>query len=156
MNLINKKFIPKGKINRFNADLYIKYDIPAREKVKDILKDFIYDNPDKYGADLVINSKKKCKYKYLELQVCTQWTKDKFPYKNIYIWERKAKYDNNTLFLTLSKDLSIGYLFDISKLDKEKPRRFKKYSRELVYDIKWNQVMLVYMKYLTKEMIEEF
>ena len=150
------KFIPKGKINKFDINLYNKYDIPARTKVKEILKDYIIDNPDIYGADMIINSKNKCKYKYLEIQVCTQWTGEKFPYNNVYIWERKGKYDNNTLFLTLSKDLSKGYLFDISQLDKDKPRRFKKYSREYIYDISWNQVMLIYMKYLTEDIIDEF
>lgn len=50
----------------------------------------------------------------------------------------------------------MGYLFDTTKLDKNKPRRFKKYSREFVYDIPWNQVMLVHMEHFTKEMIEDF
>lgn len=148
-------FKPKGKIQKFNNVLFEKYDIPARQKIKDVLKEYIKDNPDKYGADMIIKSE-KCKYKYLELQVCTQWRDDKFPYKNMYIWVRKGKYNNDTLFLTLSRDLSMGYLFDISKLDKDKPKRFKKYSRQFIYDIPWNQVMLVYMDYFTEKTIENF
>lgn len=150
-----KNFIPKGKIRKFNEELYKKYDIPAREKIKQVLSEYIADNPDKYGADMLIKSD-KCKYKYLELQVCTQWTENKYPHDNIFIWERKGKYNDDTLFLTFNKDLTMGYIFDTSKLDKNKPRRLKKYSREFVYDIPWNQVMLVYMKHLTSDDIDDF
>jgi hypothetical protein len=152
---MDKKFKVKGKISKFSKKLFEKYDIPARQKIKQVLKDFVRDNPDKYGADMMINCS-TIKYKFLELQVCAQWTDDKFPHKNVYIWERKGKYENDTLFLTLSRDLEQGYLFDTAKLDKNKPRRFKKYSREYVYDIPWNQVMLIRIEHLTREIIEDF
>lgn len=153
---MSKYFRPKGKIRAFDEELYKKYDIPARKIIKEILKDFVEENPNKYGADMIIKSNKKCKYKYLELQVCTQWINEKFPHKYIYIWERKGRYNDDTLFFTLNRDMTMGYLFDISKINKEKPRRFRKYNRQFVYDIPWNQVMLVYCKYLTKELVEEF
>jgi hypothetical protein len=145
-----------GKIHKFDNKLFEKYDIPARNKIKECLKEYICDNPDRYGADMIINSDKNIKYKYLEIQVCTRWIDDKFPFEKLYIWERKKKYNNDTLFITLNKDLSMGYLFDLSKVDKDNPRRLKKYSREYVYDISWNQAMLIYTNSLTSNIIDEF
>jgi hypothetical protein len=146
----------KGKIHKFDKKLFKKYDIPARNKIKECLYPYIYDNPDIYGADMIIKSEKNIKYKYLELQVCTCWINEKFPFEKLYIWERKKKYNNDTLFITFNKDLSMGYLFDLSKVDKDKPRRIKKYSREFIYDIPWNQTMLIYTDTLTSDIIDEF
>ena len=146
----------KGKIHKFDNRLFEKYDIPARNKIKECLNSYICDNPDIYGADMIINSDKNIKYKYLEIQVCTRWTDIKFPFEKLYIWERKKKYNNDTLFITFNKDLTMGYLFDLSKVDKDNPRRLKKYSREYVYDIPWNQAMLIYTDTLTSNIIDEF
>ena len=145
----------KGRVSKFSQELLEKFDAPARQKMKEILPNYLEDNPDKYGADLLIKSD-KCKYKYLELQVCTRWKEEKYPHSSIFIWERKGKYNNETLFLTLNRDFTMGYMFDISKVDKENPRRYKKYCREYVFDIPWNQVMLIHIPFLTKEIIEEF
>jgi hypothetical protein len=145
-----------SKIKPFDKQLHDKYDIPARQKIKSILHDYIDNNKDIYGADMIINSNGLSKYKYLELQVCSCWKTEKFPYDNVFIWERKGRYDNDTLFLTLNCDLTMGYLFDISKIDKNKPRRLKKYSREFVYDIPRNQALLIYLEYLTPDIINEF
>ena len=139
----------KGKVQQFNEELLKKFDEPARKKVKEVLGDFVIDNPDPYAQDMIIKSD-NCKYKYLELQVCNQWITEPYPYARVYIYARKIKYDNDTLFLTLSKNMQWGYLFDTSEIKKYdiQPRRFKKYSREFVYDIPWHRVTKVYMKTL--------
>jgi len=53
-----------GAHRRFNDVMYNKYDTPARNIIKKQLGDFVKDNPDIYGQDLIITSP-TCKYKYL-------------------------------------------------------------------------------------------
>ncbi|AYV78911.1 MAG: hypothetical protein Edafosvirus48_2 [Edafosvirus sp.] len=144
-----------GKKSKFNYDSFCKYDVPAREKVKKVLGDFVTDNPDEYGEDLIINSP-SCKYKYLELQVCSSWLNEKYPFNYPYVYARKIRYADDTLFLVLNKCLTKGYIFDMMSFKNVEPRRFKKYSREYVYDIPWHRVMTVYIETLDKETIESY
>lgn len=150
MSINYHKYI--GKKSCFSEELFNKYDIPARDKIKKVLGDFVIDNPDKYGQDLIITDS-TCKYKYLELQVCADWVGDKYPFNNVFVYERKHKYGNDTLFLTLSKHFDKGYIFDANSFKDAKPRRIKKYSKEYVYDIPWNKVMHVYIDNLEKDEI---
>ncbi len=145
----------KGRHSKFDQELYEKYDLPAREKIKKALGDFVKDNPDPYKQDLVI-TKKDCKYKYIELQVCTMWTGEKFPFDNVYIYERKNIYGPETLFITLNRDMTKGLVFDGASYDEKEPRRLKKYSREYVYDIKWNRIMPILIDTLTEDDIEMY
>jgi hypothetical protein len=142
-----------GKHKKFDQKLYVKYDIPARKKIKDRLGSFVEDNPNKFEQDFIINSE-KCKYKFLEIQVCSNWVNEKYPYKNIYIYETKARFDDSTLFLTLNRFLTRGYIFDAESFKNSKPHRLKKYSRYFVYDIPWNKVIYVNIDNMDKETFE--
>lgn len=135
-----------GKVKSFSKDLYKKYDEPARKKVKEILGDFIIDNPNIYQQDFIINSD-KIKYKYLEIQVCSDWI-NKYPYDKIFVYARKLKYSDDTLFLTISKNLKYGYLFKFENIKEAKPKRKKKYSREFIYEIPIENALHVYIDYL--------
>lgn len=145
----------KGRHSKFDQELYEKYDLPAREKIKKALGDYVIDNPDPYKQDLII-TKKDCKYKYIELQVCANWISDKFPFDNVYIYERKRIYGPETLFITLNRDMTKGLVFDGASYDEKEPRRLKKYSREYVYDIKWNRIMPILIDTLTEDDIEMY
>jgi hypothetical protein len=137
-----------GKHTYFNKNMYEKYDIPAREKLLNLMGDVLIENPDIYNQDFIINDKLcKCKYKYLEVQVNANWEKINYPDSVISVYERKGKYDNDTLFITLNKIMTRGYIFD-RKSFSNKPRRLKKYSREFVYDIQFNQAILVELECL--------
>ena len=131
-----------GKVMKFNKKMHDKYDIPAREKIKSIIGEFIIDNPDKFGQDMMIKLN-NCKYRYLELQVCTTWINKKYPHDFMYIYARKAKYNSDTLFLTLNKKLEYGYFFDNTNINHNKPKRIKKYSRQFIYNIPWTDVIFV-------------
>ena len=128
------------KHKSFSQELLDKYDLPAREKIKEKLGEFVIDNPNPYKQDLII-TKEDYKYKYIELQVCTAWVGEKIPYKNVYVFERKGCYGEDTLFITLNKFLTKIYIFDATSFKNSKPRRIKKYSREYIYDIPWNRIM---------------
>lgn len=144
----------QGKHKKFDKKLFSKYDIPARETIKKCLGDFVCDNPDQFGADLLINSE-NCKYKYLELQVCSNWFTDNFPYVKPFVYARKAIYDKQTLFIITDKNFVRGLLFDRKSLDKE-PKRLKKYSREFIYEVPWHRVLRFYLKYFDKDDVEEY
>lgn len=143
-----------GKRRRFDENMFLKYDIPAREKIKEKLNDFVVDNPDIYQQDLIIkDDSNQCKYKYIEIQVCANWFYEKYPFPKVFVYERKGKYDLDTLFITLNKSLTRGYIFDAKSFKDSKPRRLKKYCREFVYDIPWNRIMPFHIDCLDKETI---
>lgn len=154
-----KKYYKKsniiGKQKIFDVKLFQKYDEPARKRIKEILKDFISDNPDKLKQDLIIHSEKS-KYKYLELQVCANWIYEEFPHPYPYIFARKAAYEPDTLFLLLNKIMNKGYLFDIKVVVNDQGCRLKKFSRQFIFQIPWNRAMLVHTDKLDKETIELF
>jgi|688.fasta_scaffold187561_3 hypothetical protein len=143
----------QGKHSAFNQHLFEKYDIPARDKIKKILGDFVSDNPDIYKQDLLITDN-DCRYKYIELQVCSGWIGDTYPYDKVYIYERKCHYGDDTLFLTLNHDMSRGYIFSGKNIKDLQPRRIKKYAREFVYDIPWHRIMPVIIEDLTPDIIK--
>lgn len=156
----NRKFLKYstniyGKKRVFSQDLYNKYDIPARNKIKSIFSDKIIDNPDEYGQDMIIKID-DCKYKYLELQVCSDWITPTFPRKFPYIYERKKRYGDDTLFLVFNKWLTKGLIFDTTVLVNEKPSRIKKYSREFIYEIPWNRTVLFYTKFLSNNTLKSY
>lgn len=154
-NLQNIRMRNKGR--KFSPHMYQKYDLPARHMVRRALGDKIIDNPDKYGQDFIFRHPdgSKCPYKYLEIQVCSSWTDEKYPFPNVWIYARKGRYKEDTLFLTLDRRMFRGYLFAANKRSDE-PRRLKKYSREFVYDVPMNHCMLVYLDHLEYDTIEEF
>jgi hypothetical protein len=144
-----------GKHCRFNQRLHDKYDIPARAVIRGALGAFVSDNPDIYAQDLIINDP-GFKYQYIEIQVCTMWTCDKYPYEFVNVYERKHKYPENTLFITLNKKMDAGYIFDAKSFKNQKPQRIKKYGREFVYNIPWNLVMNFNIQDLTPDLIKMY
>ena len=55
----------KGKHKAFDQQLYDKYDTSARNKIKEIFKDFVKDNPNIYAQDLIITYE-DYKYQFIE------------------------------------------------------------------------------------------
>lgn len=150
--IISKNYIKlEGKIKKFDMRLYEKYDLPARELLKQKLGNNVQDNPDIYAQDLLLIID-KCKYKYIELQVCTTWVNDKYPYQCPFVYERKASFSNDTLFIVLNKNMSKGLLFDRESLNK-KPRRLKKFSRTFVYETPWHRIIEFYFDYFDADTI---
>ena len=157
--LVGQKYIKydsvPGLCKRFDKNLLDKFDAPARAKIKEILGEFVQDNPNIYEQDLIIVSP-TCKYKFLELQVCTNWINQKFPYDYVYLYARKARYGKDTIFMTINRFLSRAYLFDYASIEGIKPKRIKKYSRTFVYHIPWRKALYVDLELLDKELIESY
>lgn len=141
MKCVNNNTIIIGKIKKFDPVLYEKYDIPARNKIKEKLSNYVQDNPDIYKEDMILNIP-ECKYKYLELQVCTKWIEEKYPYDKPFVYARKKLFSEDTLFIIFNKNMTRGLLFDKKSL-LSTPRRLKKYSRSFVYEVPWYRVLSV-------------
>jgi len=143
-----------GKVRKFDQKLFDKYDVEARDMVKNILKDNVRDNENIYGEDMIFNIKPfPCKY--LELQVFSKWDTDVFPYVYPFVFARKMKFSSNTLFLTFNKWLTELILFrrdDISN----KSTRLKKYDRELIHYVTWGKTIKIKTYQLTPKLIREF
>lgn len=135
-----------GLHSKFSQEQHDKYDIPARNRLKEVLGDILIDNPNIYEQDMIINIP-DCKYKYLEIQVCANWIYPEYPHDKLYVYERKGKYGPDTLFITMNKILTRGIMFSRDSLE-DTPRRLKKCSREYVYDIPWYKSVEVCIEYL--------
>ena len=143
-----------GKIKKFDEKLYNKYDIPAREILKNKLGDKIKDNPDIYAEDMIIDDI-DCKYKFLEIQACADWIGEKYPHNKAFVFERKGHFDDKTLFILFDKHLTKALLFAKTSLETI-PVRTKKYSRYYKYEVPWNKVVTVHMENFSIEDIYLF
>jgi len=128
----------KGKNKKFNQKLYDKYDIPARNLLKNKLDSYVFDNPDIYAEDMILKDN-QCKYKYIEIQVCANWLSDNgpYPHKTPFVYERKGHFDDNTLFIIFDKYFDKGIMFGKHALSKN-PVRIKPYSRTMIYPAQWS------------------
>jgi hypothetical protein len=124
-----------GKVTTFDKKLHEKYDIPAREALINILGDLVKENEDIYGEDLIF-TKENFPYKYLEVQVFSKWETEKFPYCYPFVYSRKMRFSDDTLFITFNKHYTEFIMFDKLSIDK-KETRFKKYSREYINLVSW-------------------
>lgn len=141
-----------GKVAGFSQKIHDKYDIDGRNMVKKCLNDNIIDNPDIYGVDMIL-SKSNFIYKFIEVQVYVCWNTDEFPYAKPYIYARKMRYGNDTLFVAFNKDLTKVLLFGRNKII-DKPERLKKYDREFVYYVNWYNVMKLNVEDFTIDTIK--
>jgi hypothetical protein len=141
-----------GKVAKFSQKMHDKYDIEGRNMVKKCLKDDVIDNPDIYGVDMIL-TKPDLPYKFIEVQVYANWQTDTFPYFKPYIYARKLKYGNDTLFVAYNRYFTKVLIFGRRKII-DKPERLKKYDREFVYYVNWNNVMELNADDLSIENIE--
>lgn len=138
-----------GVYKKFDQNTCNRYDLPARDITKKMLKDFVDDNPNIYEQDMIINNHPK--YKFLELQVEPMWTDPEFPDDHIKIFVRKARYGLDTAFITFSNNLQNGYIFDRSTFVNCKPKRLMKYSKIFVYRLPIKEATYFFTEYLKPE-----
>lgn len=133
----------KGVYKRFDKKLFNQNDPKSRNVVKEYFKKHdvvLKDNDDKYGVDL-ISEDESVKF---EIERRLVWDKKDFPYDDINLPERKAKFflENNVSYIIISKNYShIGIILgcDIKKYLnddclKESRNKFVK-SGELFYKL---------------------
>lgn len=154
-NIIKPKFKSMagqtGKIKQFDQNLSDKFDIRSRDIVKECLKDLVDDNPDIYGEDLIVRSK-DIPYGYIELQVYGKWDSNNFPYNQPFIYERKMKFCENTLFICFNKSFDEIIIFSRKHVNPKK-YRVKKFSREYICYVPWTSVIRVKIEELNLKLI---
>lgn len=95
---------------RFDKELFAANDLLARNKCKELLKDFdfvVEDNPKKMGVDLIVKNKAGEVQFYIETEIKRVWEGD-FKYDTVNFPSRKFKYcnlDKPTIFIMHSGDL---------------------------------------------------
>ena len=120
----------QGTYKRFDNSLFKANDTQAREAVTAYLKRnkwIVYDNPDRYGPDLMIQTGKNEEIDYVEVEIKQCFLGDPngaFPYDTIQLPERKAKYRtyNNISFWILSKDLKWAVVIPGDALKYKRPK----------------------------------
>lgn len=96
-----------GKYKKFDKQLFEQNDLKSRQVVKKFFlsKNIVVDdNPNKYGVDLISDDEKV----QIEIERRPTWTKEQFPYSEINIPERKAKFFKNdrVSYVIVSNDYS--------------------------------------------------
>lgn len=142
-----------GKVKKFNKKLHDKYDITARQIVKNMLGAAIKDNDDVYGEDMIFTIE-DFPFRYLEVQVCAKWKND-YPFDRPFVYSRKMKFSQETLFITFNSIMSKAILFSRRRLI-EKPERLQKYARETVNFVEWRHAIKITTDQLTPRIIREY
>ena len=96
-----------GVAKRFNRALHAGNDPQSRRIVKEYLKKqgiVVNDNPNVYGIDLISPDGTL----QIEVEHRLVWDSDEFPYEEVNVPERKAKFlqDGKTQYFILSQDFS--------------------------------------------------
>lgn len=139
-----------GKHKVFDKGLSDKFDSKARDIIKKCLGKGIMDNPQTYGEDMIVITN-KIPYGYIELQVYGKWV-DTFPHPMPYIYERKMKFNPNTLFVCFNANFSKAIIFG-RKCVQEKKYRVEKYSREYIHYVPWNKTLTLDVSQINYENI---
>jgi hypothetical protein len=96
----------------FNKEMFERVDQQTREVTKDYLMSVgktAYDNPDKYGADLIIDN--LC---YVECECKLVWGDNAFPWAEVNLPQRKEKFtrlDMPCMFMIWNKDFNRFVIF---------------------------------------------
>ena len=143
-----------GNVKKFDKKLYDKYDIDARSVIKNMLGDAIKDNENQYAEDMVFTLK-PFPYKYLEVQVLSKWEGEVFPYICPFVYARKMRFSEKTLFVTFNKFLSEMVIFSRERIS-DIPSRLKKYDREMVHYISWMKCIKIKTSEFNARLIREY
>ena len=102
--------------HKFNQSIFNKTDEIARNTLINILPTRLKNNDDKYGVDLMFDTRI---YKHIEVEVVLSWGNDKDgPFGgNVKLFERKLRYDNDTLFIQLNNKQTKLVIFSRKHVD---------------------------------------
>lgn len=128
----------KGKLKHFDKKLYDLYDKQARAELKRHLGSGITDNPDPYGEDMIVDTD-LIPYTYIEVQVYGTWD-NIFPYDEPYIYERKMRFDDNTLFVCFNSKYTKAIIFDKTSISLKK---YRANTCEYVHHVPWEKALLI-------------
>ena len=105
--------------HKFNQSIFNKTDKIARNTLINILPSRLKNNDDKYGVDLIFDTRI---YNHIEVEVVLSWSDDKKgPFGgNVKLFERKLRYDNDTLFIQLNNKQTKLVIFSRKHVDMDR------------------------------------
>lgn len=137
---------------RFDKDLYDSNDSTARTAGKKYWRSFNYqaeDNPDRYGADLIVNT--GWEVFYSEVEIKRVWSGPLFKYDTLQIPERKRKFtvlDMPCMFLVLNNEQTHAFVCSSDLLSKspvvEVPNKYV-YKGEMFFQVPVSELLYVTM-----------
>lgn len=135
---------------KFSKELHDENDTLARAAGKKYWSAFGYkveDNPDRYGADLVVNT--GWEEFYSEVEIKRVWSGPNFQYDTLQIPARKKKFtelDKPCMFVVLNKEQTHAFVCDSQTLIAspvvEVPNKYV-YSGEMFYQVPVSQLLFV-------------
>ena len=137
---------------RFDKNLYDSNDSTARTAGKIYWRSFSYqaeDNPDRYGADLIVNT--GWEVFYSEVEIKRVWSGPLFKYDTLQIPERKRKFtvlDMPCMFLVLNNEQTHAFVCSSDLLSKspvvEVPNKYV-YKGEMFFQVPVSELLYVTM-----------
>ena len=102
----------------FDKTLHSRHDYAAKNAVMEWLEGdgwTVYENPDKYGVDLL--AYRDGRELMIEVEIKRAWNV-KFPFKSLHIPKRKEKFIKpNTIFMVLNDSLTQAYAIHAEALN---------------------------------------
>jgi hypothetical protein len=127
---------------KFDKELHDANDTLARAAGKKYWRSFGYtaeDNPDRYGADLLVNT--GWEEFYSEVEIKRVWSGSSFPYDTLQIPARKKKFtelDKPCVFVVLNKEQTHAFVCSDATLKEspivEVPNKYV-FSGEMFYQV---------------------
>lgn len=110
---------------KFNQDTFDRTDRKARDLVKDFAIrtgcDYVVDNPDVYGADLIASYKGR--EFFIEVEIRESWKTGKLPFRTVRLPIRKEKFiDDSIRFCMLNASCTDMLVIDPSEYTTELAR----------------------------------
>lgn len=132
---LNFKYINGKKIKIFDQNMKEYYEKIPRKLLKKCLGSNIIDNENIFGEDMIVLND-RLRIDFIEIQVYGKW-KNEFPYDKPFIFERKLKLDDNTLFICFNYDYTKIIMFE--KNDLSEKTKHPTYDENII-NVEWKDV----------------
>lgn len=148
---LNFKYVNGKKIKIFDQNMKDFYEKIPRKIIKECLGNNVIDNRNIYGEDMIILND-NLRIDFIEIQVYGKW-RESFPYDKPFIFERKEKLDDNTLFVCFNYDYTKIIMFE--KKDLSSKSKHNIYNENII-NVEWSDVYELSRDELSMQFLERF
>lgn len=147
----------KGEIKIFDQELSDRFDKRSRMLIKSKLGPTVKDNPNKYAEDMLVMTD-MIPYKYIELQVYGKWIDEQFPYESPFIYERKMKFDQSTLFICFNASFDRIIIFERKAVNPKLHCLLSKFTKikEYINYVPWSKTITLDTNKLSTTIIKNY
>jgi hypothetical protein len=148
---LNYKYIDGKKIKVFDQKMKDYYENIPRKIIKECLGSYVIDNQNIYKEDMIILND-YLKIKFIEIQVFGKW-KNLFPYEKPFIFSRKLKLDENTLFICFNSDYTKIIMFEKNDLSHKTTHPI--YNEDII-NVEWKDIYELSIEELNMQFLEQY